>query len=151
MVFGLFEGGIEVMTDQTNYKWGDKVTGKIRMKLKGPKKAKALELRFYGVKSGGVKVSAKGVENSKDTQRIAEVRVPISGEQEYHQEEIPFEYQLPAQNPMGAMGSGAAATAMQAASLLTGGRGYSMKWFIEAHLDIPMSVDISKSIQLNVQ
>jgi len=152
VVFGLFEGGIELLTDKTNYKFGETVTGRVRLKLKQPKKAKALELRFYGEKSKGVAISlgsSPKMTKSNAAERISEVRVTIDGEKEYFNQEYPFEFNLPTQNPAGLPDSELAKTAVQVAAAFAGGT-INIKWFLEAHLDIPMSIDISKKIQLNV-
>jgi hypothetical protein len=152
MVFGLFEGGIELLTDKTSYVFGDVVTGKIRLKLKQPKKANALELRFYGEKSKGVSISigpSQKRTESNATERINDVRITIDGEKEYFNQEYPFEFTLPKQNPVGLPESELAKTAMQVVSAFSGGT-INVKWFLEAHLDIPMSIDINKRIQLNV-
>ncbi|MFH0922961.1 MAG: hypothetical protein V1811_02790 [Candidatus Micrarchaeota archaeon] len=152
MVFGLFEGGIELLTDKTSYAFGETVTGKIRLKLKQPKKANALELRFYGEKSKGVAVSLGSSSNragSNAPERIAEVRITVDGEKEYFNQEYPFEFALPKQNPVGLPDSEFAKTAIQVVAAFSGGT-INVKWFLEAHLDLPMSIDISKKIQLTV-
>ena len=140
MVFGLFEGGMELLTDKTSYSFGETVTGVIRMKLKQPKKAKALELRFWGETTG----SSKGKPSAK-TNRINYVSTPIKGEQDYFNEEIRFEFALPKKQEMPDFGSLGNAIAGMANALAP-----KPKWFLEAHLDIPMSLDIGKKIQLNI-
>ncbi|MFH1779880.1 MAG: hypothetical protein ABH803_01905 [Candidatus Micrarchaeota archaeon] len=146
MVFGLFEGGIELLTDKTSYSLGDTVTGVIRMKLKKPKKAKALELRFWGeVTKTSVGFSSGKTSTTQKTEKINFVSIPLKGEQEYFQEEVKFEFALPKQNEIPDLGGIGNAVLGFAKALAP-----KPKWFLEACLDVPMSIDISKKIQLNI-
>ena len=147
MVFGLFEGGIELLTEKTSYSFGETVKGKIRLKLKQPKNAKALELRFWGEVTQTTVQFGSSTDTKQQKRIVSEVRVALDGEKEYFNQEYPFEFALPKRDAHEL--NDALKTIVGVAQTLTGGFP-NTKWFLQARLDVPMSLDINKTMQLNI-
>ncbi|MEM3555743.1 MAG: hypothetical protein QXF56_03440 [Candidatus Micrarchaeia archaeon] len=142
MVFGIGEGRIEITLDRVNYSLGDTVKGTVKLELKSPKKAKELRVRLWGERT-----RSKSGKHSGGKEIVHEFTLRLDGEKEYSSGEYPFEIalpKLPEPKLEGKVGDilGVAQTLGLVAS--------PPRWYIKATLDLPMSIDISKTIQLNV-
>ena len=141
MVFGLFEGNkIEITFDKPSYKFGEEITGKVVLNLKQPKKARALRVRLYmeydvqeqyTVTTG--QPPQKVTRLRIVTKRAAEQEQALDSEKEYPigAAEYPFKF-------------------VCQSTVLAGGFTSIKGWFLDTSLDVPMSVDISKRIRLNI-
>jgi len=147
MVFGFFDGKMELKLDKgVNYSFGDTITGKVLLKLNKPKKARELRVEVKWIET---RMERSGGRNRSRTIELFKNEVKIDGEKEYAKgdHEHTFELALPSADPSpkaeGALG--AAFGVMKSLS------GISRKWKVRAALDIPMSTDIGKDIQINVK
>jgi len=142
MVFGIGEGKIEIILDRINYSPGDTVKGTVKLELKSPKKAKELRLRLWGERTERV-----GTKNSEKKRVIHEFTLTLDGEKEYSSGEYPFEIALPKiaepklEGTLGGIVGIAQSLGMTASPV---------RWYLKASMDLPMSLDISKTVQLNV-
>ena len=146
MVFGIGEGKISVVMDKVNYSLGDTVRGTVKLELSSPKKAKALRLELWGEREGGSRKVGKTTTRQKET--VHKFALNLDGEKEYKSQEYPFEIALP-KTPEPQKLEGAAATIIGVAQSL-GLTSSPIRWYLKASLDIPMSIDISGTVQLNV-
>ncbi len=151
MVFGLGKGNIEISLEKYNFSPQDTIKGKVSLKLKKPVNAKQLRLVFVGEKITSSRRST-GSGSQKSTRRdyIHRFEMPLDGEKEYSGGEYPFEIKIPGdvlQNgpePEGALGE-----AVKVMKFL-GGQSTRIDWYLKASLDVPMGLDVTEKIQINV-
>lgn len=146
MVFGLFEGGLDLTVDKANYRFGEMVTGIITCQLKERKEANALKVHVYGEQSRTT-MTSKGVRRT--TVKVYDGVVEAAGKQSYQDEQYKFEIALPP-NPANQAPQGTAGALMGALDSLSGGMKGAIRWYVEAHLDVPMAIDFRKKKQINV-
>lgn len=157
MVFGLFEGSIELRVDATTVKCGEPFTGKLKLKLKKMKKARQLRVRLIAVqtqRTGGIALigpSQRG-KSTKQESIIFSAETIVDGEKEYMPPGGDYDFKIlaPAQSSLLAELGGSVGTALKAVQMLSGVQNYT-KWYLEAALDIPGGMDISKRVQVSVQ
>lgn len=145
MVFGFFEGGLELRVNGTSFSPGQKITGTVVVNPDKPKQARELRVLFYGeimTRSG----------RHHNIQRILQTRQIISGEKMYSRgESFDFELTLPQplefQAPDNAVGDAIAAIQLIAASMVPA---QPRGWFVHATLDIPGSADLNKRAQITI-
>jgi len=166
MVFGFFEGSIELQLDKTNLAFGETLHGKLNLKLKKEKKARQLRVTIKAVKAvtqygkrSGVRVMGQPVgSNSNQGEVVFSTDAILDGEKTYLPPggEYEFRIQVPQKSVMPQSGlpelAGNLGKAVQVAQMLSGfGMSAQIKWFVEGVLDIPGGVDISKRLQVSVQ
>ena len=142
MVFGIGEVKIDIITDKMNYSMGDSIKGKVVLQLNVPKKAKELRLRLWGERTH---YSNKGAQRKE---YVYDYTLTFDREKEYTNSEYPFEIALP-KMPLGQQPTGLLGEIIGAAQAM-GAAPTQVKWYLEASLNMPMSLDITKKIQLNI-
>ena len=154
MVFGFFEGGVEITLDKINFAFGETATGKLSLKLKKEKKARELRVRITAVKKTTQygKTAKGGTSRSDQEQILFQNAVKVDGEKVYSPPgaEYDFKIQVPQKSVLPPEIGGNLGTALKAVQFL-GGQSSQIKWFIEATLDVPGGRDFSKRIQISVQ
>ena len=145
MVFGFGEGKVEVILEKNNFKKGETIKGKVVLDLPKPKKAKELRVKLYAERevwklSGGKRRKSKEV--------MFSYPMKLGGEKEYVSGEYEFEIMIP-KTPEVEAPAGAAGEVLKAVSFLAGTPS-APRWYLETSLDIPMSMDIKKKVQINV-
>jgi len=162
-LFGFGRGKIEIALDKFNYAPGETIKGEVILKLNKPIKAKRLKLCFYGEKTsrvprdslgpnhgGGVRVSigpASGYENR--TVRIYSFEMELDGEKEYSNAEYDFEIKIPEELFERAKieGKGLLTNLMK---LAAAAQARNVARYIEAVLDVPLGIDMRKTVQINI-
>jgi len=147
MVFGIGEGRIEIVLPKTNYVGGETIKGKLVLTLNQPKKAKGLRVELVArQKQIQRSRSAKGgtVVTEVDVYRFPS---QLKGEGEFTSSEYEFELKVPdmpsaVPNPKLELIPGVLS--------ISAPSGYPMMWYVTASLDLPMSLDISKKVQISV-
>ena len=141
MVFGLGEGRIDIVLPKHEFSQGEKINGTVKLELKQPKKARELRLVLRAVRR-------RSGRRRKQVEVLHSSEVVLGGEKEYQSKEYPFEVTIPKlglpKAPEGILGS--VAGEAQAMGFGPG----PVRWYLSATLDISMSFDISKKMQLNV-
>jgi hypothetical protein len=150
MVFGIGEGKIEIETDKQSYTGGEKVKGKVRLTLNQPKKAKGLRIRFYGerrttTRSVGIGTSSR---SSTHIEQLYLQEISLGGEKEYPAglTECDFEFALPSPQRAAPQGDNPLAGVI---NMLVGDPWANVRWYLDASLDLPMSLDINKKMQVS--
>lgn len=153
MVFGLFEGKIELMLERYNFSYGDTIKGKLNLQLNKPKKARQLRVSLVCQETvRSTSLRRGGVSSTSETHDIYRFNLPLGGEKEYSGTgEYDFELKVP--QPSGLQGQmpkleGLAGAFVGAAMAAAGPR--FVKWFVDASLDVPMSFDINKKADITV-
>lgn len=150
MVFGIGEGKIIITLPKTIYAPGETIRGKAVLALNAPKNARALRLDLYRlVRSTSRVMTATGSRPTSSNQKIIEFTAQLAGEKAYaNGEEYDFELVAPAgtsslQLPPSPI-SGVISTLVSMALPVP-------RWFVSVTLDLPISVDISGSMQIQIQ
>ena len=141
---------ISLMLEKYNFKPGDTAKGTVKINLKKPAYARKLLVSLIGVRK-----VRRG--NNWQWQKIYDFDIPISGEKNYQNEQIPFELNIPPDilDPRTSQQAiqdsledklGTAGKFLSAVSVGTG----KTEWKIKAQLDIPKKLDVkvSQDIQL---
>jgi hypothetical protein len=142
MVFGIGEGKIGLELNTHDVASGGKISGTLRLELNSPKKAKELRVELIG--------EQKRERNGKmSTVKVYEFKQVLGGEQEYTNGEYQFELTAPAKTEFEKKaGEGALGAIVGAAKML--GAIQPVKWYVVGTLDLPMSLDINKKVQVAV-
>jgi len=144
---------ITLMLEKYNFNPGEMAKGNITINLKKPTYARKLQVSLIGTRR-----VRKG--NSWSWQQVYDFDMPVSGEKDYQNEQVPFQLQIPpdilqAKTSQQAIQEGlqdklgAAGSLISAVSVGTG----VTKWKIRAQLDIPKKLDVKadQDIQLYEQ
>jgi len=141
---------ISLTLEKYNFTPGELAKGTIKLNLKKPTYARKLQVSLMGVRK-----VRRG--NNWQWQKVYDFDMPVSGEKDYQQEQIPFELKIPpdildARTSQQAIQDsledklGAAGKFISAVSVGTG----KTEWKIRAQLDIPKKLDVkaTQDIQL---
>lgn len=142
---------ISLELEKYNFTPGEAAKGTVKLNLKKPEYARKLKLSLVGTRK-----VRQG--NKWSYQKVYDFDMPISGEKDYHKEQIPFELKIPPDilNPRTSQGAiqdsleeklGSAGSFISAVTVGTG----KTEWKIKAQLDIPKKLDVkaSQEIQIN--
>ncbi len=146
MVLGIGEGSAELVLDKTSYKPGETIKAKAKLHLNAPKEARGLRAEFFGEKEESrthFNASRKGgTHRHSTTVRVHEQRLELGSQKSYSDaEEFVFEFKVPEDAPVPSEGLAGAVLGMLAPQV---------RWFVSVSLDLPMSLDISKKIQVQI-
>jgi len=149
MVFGIGEGKIELELDSHNVSPGGKLSGKLKLELNSPKKAKELRVELLG-KQKRTTTNFRTKESETETVIVFRSKQILGGEQEYTSGEYEFELDAPPkleQNEQVPQ-EGLAGAIVGAAKVLKSLN--PITYSVVASLDIPMSMDINKKVRVSV-
>ena len=144
MVLGIGEGSLEIVLDSTQFKPGETIKGKVKLDLKSAKKAKGLRIGFYG------EIQTTHYHRGKretQVERVHERNCDLGGEKEYSAgvSEYGFEIALPvveARKPAGDVVG-------KVFDFLAPDPLTRTKWYLDASLELPLSFDINKKMQVD--
>jgi len=141
MVFGIGEGKIDLELNTHDVTAGGKISGKLKLELNSPKKAKELRVELIG--------EQKRTQNGK-TKKVVVYRFKqvLGGDMEYSSGDYGFELQAPQISEVEKGIEGAAGLALGAAKLL--GAIHPVEYSVVGTLDLSMSMDINKKVQIAV-
>jgi sporulation-control protein spo0M len=161
MVFGIGEGKIDIVLEKLDYSPGEMLMGTLKLQLNSPKKARNLRVRFWGERNvkksrrsapgtANMGPSSSGRQLVDANEIVYEFTVTLDGEKEYTSGEYPFQIKMP-DIPGKTPESLGGATEMAAGIAQTLGLTPSpVRWYIQASLDLPMSLDINKKVQITL-
>ena len=142
MVFGIGEGKIGLELNTHDVTAGGKISGKLKLELNSPKKAKELRVELIGEQKQTRQGKTKKVV-------VYRFKQSLGGEQEYTSGEYDFELQAPPTTQIEQnMQEGAAGAILGAAKLLGAIR--PIEYYVVGTLDLSMSMDINKKVQIAV-
>ncbi|MEM0359885.1 MAG: hypothetical protein QXK06_00930 [Candidatus Diapherotrites archaeon] len=151
-LFGLGKGKIELTLEKFNFSPGDTIKGRIVLSMNKPTKARGIKARLWGERTiTRTSYYNSGPRTEKRNQIIFNFELPLDGEKEYSSGEYEFEIKVPnnilqsQQAPDGVIGELA-----KAAAFLGGSFASQPRWYLEAKLDIPGGMDVSKRVQINI-
>jgi hypothetical protein len=149
MVFGIGEGKIELELDNYNVSPGGKISGKLRLDLNSPKRAKELRVELIGEQRQSSVSLSSGKRTSHKVVVFRSMQ-KLGGEQEYTSGVYEFELNAPPKQEAGVETpqEGVAGAIMGAAKLLKNMS--PTEYYVVASLDLPLSMDISKKVRVSV-
>jgi len=151
MVLGIGEGKITVTLQKSIFAPGETMRGKARLEIGAPKQARALRLELYREEQRSAQHMGAGgaTHHSSHRQKIVEFSKPLSGEKLYTPGEE-YEFELVAPNaatslslppsPISGIVTALASLAIPAP-----------RYYVAVVLDLPMSLDISGRVQIQMQ
>ncbi|MCX8189868.1 MAG: hypothetical protein N3F05_01415 [Candidatus Diapherotrites archaeon] len=148
-MLGFGKGKIDLQLEKFNYRPGETIRGKIVLALNKPVKARRLKVRFFGVREGRKTVVIGGGRSADYSNDIVySFEMNLDGEKEYTGGEYDFEIIVPQDllTKVDLSGTGALGALMQFVMLMAP----RPKWYVEAALDVPMGLDVSKRVQINI-
>ncbi len=148
-MFGFGKKEIEITLEKFNFSTGETVRGKIFLKLKKPTMAKALKVGLIGEKLiKNTRIQGSNVSSQQKKEYLFNFEMPLDGEKEYSQGEYNFEIKIPT-NLSQTLPGGLAGDAVKTIQTLAGNQS-NVYWYIIVKLDIPMGIDVSNKIQINI-
>lgn len=145
MVFGIGEGKVDIKLSKLQFTPGETISGTVTLSVNNPKKARGVRIEFFGEQ-------VSGYGKNRQVRRVYEFALNLDTEKEYSgYKEYPFQIAIPSNlfAPKTAEAQGVMGTVLQAAQLL-GALQQPPQWYLVASLDLAMSFDISKKVQLNI-
>ena len=149
MVLGIGEGKIEIVLPKLVYSYGERIKGKAVLALNQPKNAKGLKIELKAErKVWSTRRSSGKTSRAQHTETVYSFVLPLKGEGQFSSGEYDFEVAIPefegqqrAQSPL----------KISLGPFSAGGSDASpLAWYIIASLDLPLSFDINKKIQISV-
>lgn len=153
MVLGIGEGRIEIKTDKQSYAPNEMIKGEVTLTLNAPKKARELRVLFYGeIQEQHHHHDSHGrSRTSHSIKRVYEQKFTLGGEQEYASGTRTYPFELCVPNiPMLQHGGEGVVSAVTGILANLGDPLANAHWYLDASLDIAMSLDISKKIGINI-
>jgi len=147
MVFGIGEGKIEIVLPKLNYTYGEKINGKVVLTLNQPKNAKGLRIELRAERSVWKNKMSGG--KSRQVHKIETVYsfvLPLKGEGQFSSGEYNFEIIIPY---LGLQQEESPAMKIGPFSFVDP-NSRPLAWYLIASLDLPLSFDINKKLQISV-
>ncbi len=149
MVMGIGEGKIDLVLDSTAVQSGGKITGKLKLELNSPTKARELRVEVLGKQWQSHTEFRGGRSHHTRSQVIVYTDKKVLGSAEtFSTNEYPFEFVAPAvekpqasEGIMGAISGFAKAVGMGPAPI---------EYYVKGTLDLEMAFDINKEVRINI-
>ena len=147
-MFGFGKGKIEIQLDKYNYSPGETIQGNITLDLKKQLKARGVFVTLYGEKK--VRQMSSTTQGTS-IQRVFEFKQPLDKAGEYPPtlKNYTFHIKIPSNILSGQAPEGVLGNIVKAAQFL-GGSSAMIQWYIDARIDIPMGIDVSRRVQINI-
>ncbi len=143
MVLGIGEGKIDLELDSHDVSSGGDISGSLTLELNSPKKAKELRVELVGEQWQTRRGKKKKV-------RVYQYKEVLGGEKEYTGGEYRFQLQAPVKTEIEKKAQeGVAGAVLGAAKLL--GAVNPVEYYVIGTLNLPMSLDINKKVQIAVR
>jgi hypothetical protein len=150
MIFDFLKPGIDILIEKYNYSPGETIRGKVVLKLKKPTKAKQLKVGLIAErKSREIRVTRGKTSTSESTRVVYKFEMPLDGEKEYLSGEYNFEIKIPTSLAPQTLPGGMVGDIVKSLQILSGQES-ALYWYVIAYLDIPLGLDISKRVQINI-
>jgi len=151
-VFGFGKGKIEITLEKYNFSSGETIRGKISLHLDKSVKAKAVKAGLNGQKRiYSTEVNQSGhMQTDSQFVDVFNFGMPLDGEKEYPAGD--YEYNFEIKVPTDADISGGMTTNVlnTVETVYSGSKMSKIYWWVFAKLDIPMGLDVSKRVQVNI-
>ena len=143
---------IEIKINKSNFSGGEVIDGVLTLQLGKPIKARELRIEMFCERKSSAASIGSRRRTGSNTQRLFEFKQHLDDDKQYPASDqplvYPFKIKLPNDINFDPKLSGIAGTALDIMKAM-GGVGKPV-WYLNAVLDIPMGLDVSKKIQINV-
>ena len=147
MIFGIGRGKMDIRIVRREYRPGEAIDGTLWLDLKESVMARGVSVALVGERKV-VRHQGKGTQVS--TERVFEFALPLDGEKSYAPggSEYRFTITVP-QSIQGLLPQGESMSGlMKVVRFLSSPN--PIRWYLDAKLDVPKSVDVSKRVQINI-
>jgi len=149
-MFGFGQKKIDVILEKFNFSPGDTIKGKVILKLGKPTNAKQLKVGLRGERiSRNMARTSQGTTPHAEKNYIFNFEMPLDQEKEYNEGEYQFEIKVPMNLSNATMPGGAIGDLLKGVEILANAES-RVNWYVIAYLDVPMGIDISKKVQVNI-
>lgn len=142
MVFGIGEGKVELELESADVASGGTIKGKLKLELNKPKQAKELRVELIGEQWRTQRGKRRKVQ-------VYKFKKVLSGEQTYESGEHSFELKAPVKSDLEKKAEEGVAGAILGAARLLGATS-PIEYYVVGTLDLPMSMDINKKVQIAI-
>jgi sporulation-control protein spo0M len=144
MVLGIGEGSIDIVVDRVTVSRGDTIKGKVVLNLKKARKARGLKIRLVADRIA--ERSDRAERDAIETIVVYSKEVMLGPEQKYAagESEYKFEFVVPDLEPPRPNELRIGPLSLQV------GKGSPLSWRLDAFLDLPLALDIKKTVTINV-
>ncbi len=150
MVFGIGEGKIDIVLPKVSYASGEKILGVVKLQLNSPTKAKELRIVLRAQRSERrTSYSRQRAHNSQHMVTLYEFVLKLGEEKTYSTGDFPFEISIPTIQPQVPPAEGIVGTVVGVAQAIGLGPA-PIQWSLDVSLNLPMSFDLSKKVQIQV-
>lgn len=150
-MFGFGKKKIDVVLESYNFTSGDTVKGKVVLTLDKPVHARQLRVELFGerISTTMQRRSDGSMHSDQEKTKVFTFKMPLDGEKDYMQGEYTFEIKIPSNILQSTQVGGVTGEIIKTIQSLSMGGG-RVSWYIQADLDVPMGVDVSKKVQINI-
>ena len=144
MVMGIGEGKIDLVLDSASVQSGGKITGKLKLELNSPTKARELRVELLGKQWQSHSHYSGGRHHSTRSQVIVfSSKKVLGGAETFSTKEYPFELDAPVvQAPQ----SGGGILGMIGGFFAPA----PIEYYVKGTLDLEISFDINKEVRINI-
>jgi hypothetical protein len=168
-MFGIGAGKIEIYIPRTAYAVGEAIEGTLALTINSSVKGRGVFLKLFAEQkfneyhpdSGSHYSSSQG-HMTTVTRTVYEFVLQLDSEREYQKTlqpvNYPFRVGVPQEANSFRQSAGIGGPVISIGPIRIGGSGFMggtgpigpPQWFLEGYLDLPMALDVSKRIQLNI-
>lgn len=143
----LFREKIVLKLEKYDFKPGETIRGEVTLNLKKSIKARKLQISLIGQRKEMYR-DEDGDYNYYYTE-VFNFTQPLASEGTYLDEHFPFEIKIPSNimeqvNPHLPEYDGALGKIAKFSAALSGHGYFPVEWFVKAHLDVPLKIDVKK-------
>ncbi len=144
-MFGWFKkGDVMIEIPSNTYSYGDTVEGNVTLKLKKPLDARGFKVRIYAKRR--TKSMKPGNNRTEYTNVFDSVQI-LDSNKNFGTEEKTYSFKI--KLPKNFVHNQVTSSIIKSVQLLSGNTERTY-WYLQAYLDIPMGIDVSTTIPLNV-
>jgi hypothetical protein len=153
-MFGFGKGKIDLELSSYNYSAGDTIEGTATLKLNKPFKARGMKVRFYGERftsnRSTVRLGNNTQANRNTVDFVFDFTQPLDGAKEYSGESTyKFKIKIPKNLQTDPTLPGAGGAIVKTLQMFSN-QSSRVDWYVKAFLDIPLGIDVSKTVQINI-
>jgi hypothetical protein len=141
------KGSIEIVPEKYSYTAGEKINGKLILKLKKPVKSDKLIIGLVCKRTQRT-YSKNSSDNQYREDTLFDFSQPLDGKKEYSPLEYPYDFSIVIPLNVSQKLEGISNTLFKSAQILTGQNSMT-KWYLYAELQCD-GVNLSKNVQINI-
>ena len=152
-MFGFSKGDLHLTLNKRQFSPGETVEGTVRLELNKAIEATALRVRLYATKRTKTRrTSDSGTKTSSRSEIFYDFTIDLDGEREYlpsETNEYPFQITIPKHLESQGLPDNMLGDLVKVMQFFSQSS-IRIEWNVKAFLDIPWSIDISETVDINV-